>query len=92
MDIEQLLSELEIDGIVEQGDNDSYIVQIDSSDEFGKIFSKLEKSPIVDQWEENQVVTDQGSSLLYEVIDQPYMLNLIADFDSDVYQLIINEI
>ena len=42
--------------------------------------------------EENQMITEQGSSLMYEVIDEDYIINLIADFDSDRYQLIINNI
>lgn len=92
MEIEEYLKSIGIDNQFEQGDDNSYIVSIMNSTEFGKIFSKLENSEDLDPLEDNQVVTEQGSSLVYESISEPYILNLIADFDADVYQLVINEI
>ena len=83
-------------GITKEGnyssDNDAYIIDLSNSDEYGKIFSKLDKSNEVELLEDNQVITEQGSSLIYEAEDESYILNLIADFDEDKYQLIINKI
>lgn len=74
------------------GDDNSYVVDIMDSNEYGKIFSTLEKSDDLDPLEDNQVVTEQGSSLMYEAMSEPFLLNLIADFDGDVYQLVVNKI
>ena len=91
MSIEELLNKLNINLTGNQSKN-SYIIDIPNSDEYGRIYSKLDKSDIVEEYEENQIITEQGSSLMYEVIDEDYIINLIADFDSDRYQLIINNI
>lgn len=92
MEIEEYLKSIGIDNQFEQGDDNSYVISIMNSNEFGKIFSKLENSDDLEPLEDNQVVTEQGSSLVYESISEPYMLNLIADFDNDIYQLVINKI
>lgn len=91
MSIEELLNKLNINLTGNQSKN-SYIIDIPNSDEYGRIYSKLDKSNIVEEYEENQMITEQGSSLMYEVIDEDYIINLIADFDSDRYQMIINNI
>lgn len=92
MQIEEYIKSLGIDKELEKGESNSYIIPLMNSNEFGKIFTKLEKAEDLDPLEDNQVVTEQGSSLVYESSSQPYILNLIADFDGDVYQLVINEI
>ena len=82
-------------GITQEGnvsENDAYIIDLKNSDDYGRVFSKLEKVEDLDLLEDNQVVTEQGSSLIYESESQPYMINLIADFDGDVYQLIVSKI
>lgn len=92
---QELLKEIGINKQVTKSKNGSYLVDLMNSDEYGKIYSTLDKavdSGVIDILEENQVVTEQGSSLMYEAVDEPYILNLIADFDGDVYQLIINRI
>jgi len=92
MDIKEYLQSLGINNKLQQGEDNSYVALIMNSNEFGKIFSKLENADDLEPLEDNQVVTEQGSSLVYESISEPYMLNLIADFDADVYSLIINYI
>lgn len=92
MEIKEYLKTLNINNELEPGDDDSYVITLMSSDEFGKMFSKLENAEDLDPLEDNQVVTEQGSSLVYESISEPYIFNLIADFDGNVYQLVINNI
>ena len=92
---QEYIKELGINKQASKGDNNSYVVDILNSDEYGKIYSILDKaidSEELEMLEDNQVVTEQGSSLLYESTSEPYLLNLLADFDGDVYQLIINRI
>lgn len=74
------------------GKDNAYIVDLANSDEYGKIFSTLEKADDLDIMYDNQVITEQGSSLMYESVSEPFILNLIADFDGDIYQLIVNRI
>lgn len=91
MSIEQYLQSINISKEPVKGE-DGYIVDILNSTEYGKIFSRLEDSDDLEILEDNQVVTEQGSSLVYESLSQPYLLTLIADFDGDKYELVINEI
>lgn len=61
------------------GDHGNYVVDLGTSDFFGKIFSILDKSDSVDEYEDNQLLTEQGSSLIYISNDDQFMLNLLAD-------------
>lgn len=72
--------------------DDSFVAVIKNSNEYGKIFSILEKSEDLNIMDQNQVVTEDGSSLLYESISEDYILNLIADFENDIYQLVVTEV
>ena len=72
--------------------DDGYVINLLDSKEYGKIFSILEKSDQVNILEDNQVITDQGSSLTYEDENEPILLNLLADFENNIYQLVITEI
>lgn len=81
-------------GIILEGHqtDDAYIIDLKDSNEYGKMFSKLESIEDLDLLEDNQVITEQGSSLIYESYSEDYIINLIADFDSNQYQLIVNKI
>ena len=92
MEIEEYLKSIGINKAGNQSDNGAYVIDLGSSDEYGKIFSKLENNEDLIIMQENQVVTVQGSSLLYEDEEEQLLLNLIADFDTDRYQLIVNRI
>ena len=85
---------LESIGIDKQGEynNDGYVVPLIDSNDYGKVFSILEKSDDLDILEDNQVITDEGSSLMYESISEPFLLNLIADWEANIYQLIVIDI
>ena len=90
MGIKEYLKSIGIQKEVYKSENGSYIIDILNSNEYGKIFGLLEKSNDLDPLEDNQVITEQGSSLVYESISEPYLLSLLADFSGDKYQLIIN--
>lgn len=91
MDIKEYLESL---GIEDEGfyEEDSYIINMDNSKDYGRIFTILDTSEDIDIIPSNQLVTDQGSSLMYESISEPLLLNLLADFDGGVYQLVVNEL
>ena len=90
MNVQDYLIGINKDG--QYSENNSYIIDIETSDEFGVIYSKLENSDDLDIMYDNQVVTEQGSSLIYESQSQPFIVNLIADFEGDRYSLIVTEI
>lgn len=92
MNAEEYLRKLGIDKKGEVSENGSYVVSLLKSNDYGKTFSKLDKSNDLELMQDNQVVTEQGSSLMYESQSEPYLLNLIADFDNDIYQLVVTEI
>ena len=91
MDKQQYLT---IIGTTKEGEytEDAYVVSLTISNEYGRIFTILEKSDDLDIMEDNQVITEQGSSLMYESESQPFIISLLADFDQDIYQLVVNTI
>lgn len=61
---------------------------IKDSDEYGIIFSKLDRNGNIDLLDENQLITEQGSSLVYISNNEPtYIISLIADYINDKYSL-----
>ena len=80
-------------GINEEGhrstDND-YVIDLVDSDHFNKIFSKLDKSDLLDENEDSSVVNLEITNILY--LADGFTLNLIADFEQDIYKLVITEI
>lgn len=80
-------------GINEPGqrstDND-YVIDLEDSDHFNRIFSKLDKSDLVDENEDSSVVNLEITNILY--MADGFTLNLIADFEQDIYKLVVTEI
>lgn len=80
-------------GITEEGhhtSNDTYVVDLEDSDHFNRIFSKLDKSDIVEENEDSSVVNLDVTNILY--ISEKFALNLIADFSQDTYKLVVTEL
>lgn len=92
MGFEEYLKSIGISNSGTIGDDGSYVIQLNTSNEFGKMFTKLDSVDDMEQLEDNQVITEQGSSLMYQSSSEPYLLNLIADFDNNVYQLVVTKI
>lgn len=88
--MEEFLKEL---GITKQGrknENGFYVIDIDDSDEFGKIFSKLDKSDLVDEDEESSSITLDSANITY--LSDDYTITLMGDFENDTdYKLVMRE-
>lgn len=88
--MEEFLKEL---GITKQGrknENGFYVIDIDDSDEFGKIFSRLDKSDLVDEDEESSSITLDSANITY--LSDDYTITLMADFENDTdYKLVMRE-
>lgn len=89
--IKDILSRLEIDdtGIYE---NKFYIIQIENSDEYAKMYSKLSKNAINTEYPSFGTNTSNSTVKItnyfeIEEDNDTIMLFLIADFDADNYYL-----
>lgn len=81
-------------GITKNGEykDDAYVIDISNSLEWGKVFTKIDTSSKLNQLEDSQVVSEQGTSLSYLSQDENFMVSLIADFEGDVYSVVINKL
>ena len=70
----------------------SYVIDLPNSNVYGDVYIKLENNNLVDLLEDNQVITEEGSSLTYEAVNEPFIISLLADWSSDQYQVVITEI
>lgn len=88
--MKDLLRKLGINEAGHRSTNNDYIIDLDDSDHFNRIFSKLDKSDLLDENEDSSVVNLEITNILY--MADGYTLNLIADFEQDIYKLVITEI
>ena len=75
-----------------EGKDNSYILDLNSDIEWGKVYTILDNSPLLYQRDENTLLTQHNSSLIYEYDDTNIIFNLKADFDNEQYSLVISEI
>lgn len=88
--MKKLLKEI---GITEEGhmsSNGNYVIDLDDSDHFNKIFSKLDKSDLIEENEDSSVINVEVTNILY--LSDGFSLNLIADFAQDIYKLVVTEL
>ena len=91
MNIEDLLLVL---GIKKEGNyssNGSYIIDLDSSEEFGKIYSTLDSNEDLQYEEDSSLLTVDNGSMIYNY-DDLYQIVLLADFKNNQYKITIREI
>ena len=88
--MDELLKELNIPKNGTWNSEGSYVISIKDSNEFGKIFSKLENTDIVDEIEDGSIVSDDVVSVQYTNDD--FLLNLMMDLEQELYQLIITKL
>ena len=87
--MEELLRQLGIDAETVKGENGSYNIDIEDSNEYGRYFSKLYKSDIVEEEQDASSVNFENSSIQFT--NDQYTLTLLADFENDTYSLNIRE-
>ena len=87
--MEELLQQLGIKETPKESNNGVSVIDIEDSNEYGVYYSKLDRSPLLDEDEESSNVTIDGSTIVY--ISDDYTLTLVADFASDQYKLTIRE-
>ena len=90
MYMEKYLKNMGISKVGRYNDKNAYIIDIDNSDEYGKIYSILDKNDDLEEVDEDSKITIQTSTIVFE--SDEYKFTLLADFDRDTYKLICVEI
>ena len=85
---QKLLKDLKINGQGEMLNERTYTLNINGSNEFGKISALLDQSSLLTKIDNSSYVSTSGASLDYNYKNQ-YALSLIADFEEDNYHLFI---
>ena len=85
----ELLKQIGIDAEPVKGEDGSYNIDIEDSNEYGRYFSKLDKSDLVEEEQDASSVNFENSSIQFT--NDNYTLTLIADFENDTYSLNIRE-
>ena len=90
--MKEMLKTLSLDYLEGQhGKQNTYVIDLGSDREFGKVYTILDNAYGVDQEEESVLLTVHNSQIIYNYMDE-YQLVLKADFDNELYSLIISEI
>ncbi|MDY5928897.1 MAG: hypothetical protein SPJ27_02535 [Candidatus Onthovivens sp.] len=85
----ELLKQIGIDAEPVKAEDGNYNIDIEDSNEYGKYFSKLDKSDLVEEDQDASSVNFENSSIQF--VNDEYTLTLIADFENDTYSLSIRE-
>ena len=88
IEISNLIKELGIPGNIEDAGDNVYTIQIRDSNSFGRINSIMDNSSKLEPIDESSYLTAENGNLDYKY-DDKYLLSLIADFENDIYQLVI---
>lgn len=87
--MEEFLKELGITNEITSKESDKLVIDIEDSEDYGKIYSRLDKSDLVEEDQESSQITYDTSSIQFESDD--YLITLLADFENDKYTLTIKE-
>lgn len=88
--MEDLLKRIGINKEGNYSKSGAYVIDIESSDEFGVIYTLLDKSDEIEELTDNGQVTEHTANIGYTSDD--YLLNLQADYDNDTYKLIVTKL
>lgn len=88
--MKELLNNIGITQVGYYSSNNTYVIDFDDANEYDKVFSKLDKSDLVEENDDASVINVDVSNVMY--MNENYSLNLIADFDSDTYKLVVTKL
>lgn len=88
--MQDLLNKIGITQLGYYFDKNTYIIDIENADQYSKVFSKLDRSKEVKELQSSSISNTSISNVMY--VNDDYNLNLIADFDNNVYKLVIYEL
>jgi hypothetical protein len=90
MYLEKFLEKIGITQVGHYTKSNSYIIDLDDSEDYGKVYSRLDKCDELYEDEDSSTVTVHVSNIVFE--SDEYQFTLIADFDQDTYKLVCKEI
>ena len=88
--LEELLNDLRIGSRGSYSQDGNYVINIANSDMWGAFYQRLENSDLLDADEESSLLTEDEASLMYTNDD--FVLTLMADFNENIYKLVIKEV
>lgn len=88
--MKELLNNIGITQVGYYSSNNTYVIDFDDANEYDRAFSKLDKSDLVEENDDASVINVDVSNVMY--MNDNYSLNLIADFDSDTYKLVVTKL
>ena len=68
----------------------TYIIDLDNDTQFSKVYSKLEKSDLVEPDDDYQSINLSESNIKY--YNKDYEITLFANFENDTYKVIVEEV
>jgi len=87
--VESVLRELDIYLEGSYSKDGSYVIDIYDSDDFGRIYSLLDNNKNVEELDDSSLLNQHSANISYLYDD--YQLTLVADFDEDLYKLVVTE-
>ena len=91
MTVKELLRLIDVNKAGEYSDDGSYVIDLDSDDEYGKVYSTIEKNDDFVYKEKSSFMTIDNSNMIYQYGDE-YQVILKADLRNDIYTIVVNEI
>lgn len=85
--MEELLNKIGIKKKGHYSKNGTYVVDITDSQEFGKVYSMLEKFDDIEEIAESSMLTENEASIRY--MGDDYQIDLLADFNQNIYRLVV---
>lgn len=87
MEVKEFLEKIGISRNPNQSGSRTYVVDIDDSDEFGKFYSLLEKSNLVELDDESSQITSDTMNVQFESDD--FIITMLGDMVADKYKMTI---
>lgn len=88
--MEQLLKEIGINETGTYTSDGSYVVDIKDYNLYGRYFSLLENSDLVEESQDTTQITIHTTNITY--VSDKYQITLQADFEEDLYKIIMKKI
>ena len=95
-DIREILKKLDITDKRGRYDNHFYVISLDNSDEYARMYTKLDKNAVNTEYPEFEKNTNDSTVKItnyfeLELNNYTYDIYLMADFDKDSYYIKISE-
>lgn len=88
--MKELLKKIGIDGSGYYSDANTYVIDLEDSNAYNKAFTKLDNTSLVEEMSDSSVSNAYISNVMY--INDRYSINIIADFESDTYKIIVHKL